>query len=70
MKKSEVIELIKESLGGFTPNDEKVANWILDDLLKVGMLPPYTENNTEHASRRDANGYVWEPEEPEKSGAW
>ena len=46
MKRSEAIAKIKESLGGFTPDDDKVANWILKDLEALGMVPPIIEEKS------------------------
>ena len=66
MKRSEAIKLIIEHLYCFRDASylaaEEQADECLSELEKAGMIPPFNENNTEHASRRDADGYVWEPE--------
>ncbi len=57
MKRSEAIRIIKDNLSGYTPDDEKCANWILEDLEKVGMLPPQR-----NADQKSSYGYaqIWE----------
>lgn len=43
--------------------DEEEASAILTDLEEAGMLPPFNENNTDQASKRDTDGYTWEDED-------
>ena len=70
MKRSEMLSLIENlysrmliinGLNAISPHD--ISHNILALIEQNGMLPPFTENNGEYATIRDADGYIWEPED-------
>jgi hypothetical protein len=77
MKKSEMINMLSIELLDMYPHEYMVvsktfsemkkemdadARLIIDFLEKRGMLPPYSETNSEHAGPVLADAYMWEPE--------
>lgn len=74
MKRSEMIEIIKNSLRSVLGGHEfeKCAESVMDALEKAGMLPPYSEKSEEvnltvkSTSSKYAMFYKWEPENETK----
>jgi pyruvoyl-dependent arginine decarboxylase (PvlArgDC) len=69
MKRREMINIIECILAVMPKNatNRDISCAILNKIEENGMLPPFTENNTEYATTRDADAYVWEPENEEKT---